>query len=235
MATARSSTELSAPRISRSARNKSSSALPRVCPSAHGSAMLTGPEAGPPRSKAGRRIHGLLLFAALICGALVAPFVAIAQNTVTIDTAVLGMTGWRTGPARTPIVETAALGMTGWRTDPVVVNTHVLGMTGWRTVEPRGARRHSRSARSKRHRVPAPRRGRPQHQDQRGRSGCLQPRVHRRPQMVAGCDSAPDGAEHLHRRRRAAVRDRAQRAGHLRAEEPAGADTQDHCTGRPPL
>ena len=88
--------------------------------------MLTGPEADPQSN--GRRMRGMLLFAALICGA---SFVAVAQNTVTIETAALGMTGWRADPV---VVDTAALGMTGWRTAPATVETAVLGMTGWRTA-----------------------------------------------------------------------------------------------------
>ena len=65
------------------------------------STVLTGPEAAPPKPKVGRRTYRLLLFAALICSASVSPFVAAAQNTVTVDTAVIGMTGWRSDPERT--------------------------------------------------------------------------------------------------------------------------------------
>jgi hypothetical protein len=97
--------------------------------------MLAGPDADWPRLNAGRSLLGLLLSGALLCGASAAStFVALAQtpaDTLTVESAVLGMTGWRTAPAT---VETTVLGMTGWRTAPVTVETAVLGMTGWRTV-----------------------------------------------------------------------------------------------------
>jgi hypothetical protein len=59
---------------------------------------------------------------------------AVADNTLTVDTPALGMTGWRTQPA---MINTPVLGMTGWRSDPVLVNTPALGMTGWRTDGPK--------------------------------------------------------------------------------------------------
>jgi hypothetical protein len=70
----------------------------------------------------------------VLCGAAAASLVAVAQtpaDTLTVDTAILGMTGWRTSPAT---VETSVLGMTGWRTTPATVETSLLGMTGWRTT-----------------------------------------------------------------------------------------------------
>jgi hypothetical protein len=73
-----------------------------------------------------------LVLLGLTCGGSVLPFVTVvAQDTLTVETAVLGMTGWRTAPAT---VETAVLGMTGWRTAPATVETAVLGMTGWHTA-----------------------------------------------------------------------------------------------------
>jgi hypothetical protein len=96
--------------------------------------MLTGSDADRRGLNARRSLLGLLLSAALLCGSSAASFVALAQtpaNTLTVETAVLGMTGWRTAPVT---VETAMLGMTGWRTAPVTVETAVLGMTGWRTA-----------------------------------------------------------------------------------------------------
>lgn len=95
--------------------------------------MLVGTDPSPPGSRAGRRTRHILFSAALLCGASAASFVVLAQtpaDTLTIDTAVLGMTGWRTDPM---VVETAVLRMTGWRTAPMTVDTAVLGMTGWRT------------------------------------------------------------------------------------------------------
>jgi hypothetical protein len=86
------------------------------------------------RSKAERRKRRTLILTAFFCGVSSACFVAVAQTpaeTLIFDTAVLGMTGWRTAPVS---VETAVLGMTGWRTAPVSVETAVLGMTGWRTA-----------------------------------------------------------------------------------------------------
>jgi hypothetical protein len=74
-----------------------------------------------------------MLLTACICGAL--PMTgSVAENTLTVDTPALGMTGWRADP---PVVNTQVLGMTGWRSDPVVVNTPALGMTGWRTDAPK--------------------------------------------------------------------------------------------------
>jgi len=96
--------------------------------------MLAEPDAGRRGLKAGRHKRALLLSSALLCGASAASFVALAQtpaDTLTVDTAVLGMTGWRTDPV---VIETAVLGMTGWRTAPTTVETAVLGMTGWRTA-----------------------------------------------------------------------------------------------------
>ena len=75
-----------------------------------------------------------VLLAAWICGAPMTAFIAVAQNTLTVDTPVLGMTGWRADP---PVINTPVLGMTGWRTNPPVINTPVLGMTGWRTAPER--------------------------------------------------------------------------------------------------
>lgn len=61
---------------------------------------------------------------------LLAAWPAIAQQRVSVETAELGMTGWRSDPVT---IETAPLGMTGWRTEPVTIDTAPLGMTGWQT------------------------------------------------------------------------------------------------------
>jgi hypothetical protein len=73
----------------------------------------------------------MLLGTLLICSVPAIPLIAADENAPTVETAALGMTGWRTAPMT---VETAVLGMTGWRTAPMTVETAVLGMTGWRTA-----------------------------------------------------------------------------------------------------
>jgi hypothetical protein len=82
-------------------------------------------------------MRGFLLFVALICGASLPRSAAVAQDALTVDTAALGMTGWRWRTEPLPAsVDTDALGMTGWRwrTEPLPgsVDTDALGMTGWR-------------------------------------------------------------------------------------------------------
>ena len=100
--------------------------------------MPSTPEIVRLRLKAARGVRGVLLFvAALMCSASLQPCAAVAEDAMIVETAALGMTGWRTVPFLPATVETAALGMTGWRTDsflPATVETAALGMTGWRTV-----------------------------------------------------------------------------------------------------
>jgi hypothetical protein len=88
--------------------------------------MLSAPA---PKRNVTHRLRGVLLGVILVCG-VAAPVVAFAQMTV--ETAALGMTGWRTKPVAIT-VETATLGMTGWRTKrfALTIETATLGMTGW--------------------------------------------------------------------------------------------------------
>lgn len=91
--------------------------------------MLTQCNSGP-RLLSRSRMRNILLCAAWMCGAPMTAVTAVAQNTLTVETSALGMTGWHTDPV---MFETSVLGMTGWHTEPVTFETSVLGMTGWRT------------------------------------------------------------------------------------------------------